>query len=218
MKTRQGIARTIVTAGAVTGLLAFALLAWGGGGIDLPGNGEPGISPPEPAVEPTPPPSPPTTGMYARFDGIEGESLDANHKDWIELNSMSWGIHKAIAGATRTRGETVVGDIVVTKKIDKASPKLAEAVCKGQHIKEVEIHMCASYGGGGSQTFLVYKLTDVLVSSYNVEGSAWSDAVPIESISLNFEEVKETYVEYSLSGTSEGETTYSWDVAENVGQ
>jgi len=219
MKTRQGIARMIVTAGAVTGLLAFALLAWGSD-IDLPGNGGPSISPPETPVEPTPPASPPTTGMYARFEGVEGESLDANHRDWIELDSMSWGMHKAITGATRRSGETTVEDIMITKKIDKASPKLAEAVCKGQVIKEVEIHMCASYGGGGSQTFLVYKLKDVLVSSYEVEGSAWSgsgDAVPTESISLNFAKIEETYTEYSPSGTPEGQTAYGWDVAENVG-
>jgi hypothetical protein len=136
----------IVTAGAVTGLLAFALLAWGGGGIDLPGGGGPGISPPETPVEPIPPASPPTTGMYAKFDGVEGESLDANHRDWIELDSMSWGIHKAITGATGQKGVAAVEDIVVTKKLDKASPKLAEAVCKGQVINEVEIHMCASHG------------------------------------------------------------------------
>lgn len=215
MKTQQDTVRTIVTAGAVIGLLAFALLAWAGD-IDLPGTDGPSISPPETPVEPTPPASTPTTGMYAKFDGVPGESLDANHKDWIELDSMSWGLHKAMAGATGQRGETTVEDIMVTKKLDKASPKLAEAMCAGQVFKEVEIHLCGAYSSGGSQTFLVITLKDVIISSYKVEGSAWSNAVPTESISLNFTKIEETYTEYSTSGTAEGQTEYGWDIVQNA--
>jgi type VI secretion system secreted protein Hcp len=219
MRKQQDVVRTIVTAGAVVALLAFALLAGAGGGIDFPGNGGPSISPPETPVEPTPPPSTPATGMYARFDGVEGESVDDNHKDWIDLDSFSWGLHKAMVGATgqtRRSGVTTVEDIVVTKKLDKASPKLAEALSNGEIFKEVEIHLCASYGFGGSQTFVVYKLKNVMVSSYEVGGSAWGDAVPTESISLNFEEVKQTYVEYDASGTPQGQTQCDLDVTQDT--
>jgi type VI protein secretion system component Hcp len=55
-----------------------------------------------------------------------------------------------------------------------------------------------------------------MVSSYQVGGSAWSDAVPTESISLNFAKIEESYTEYSPSGTPEGQTDYGWDVAQNA--
>jgi len=221
MKTQQDTVRTIVTAGAVIGLLAFALLAWAGD-IDLPGTDGPSIPPAVTPVAPTPPASTPTTGMYARFDEVEGESPDQEHKNWIELDSFSWGEHNAgtmsepPAGQTRRRGVVTVEDIVVTKEVDKSSPKLAEALCTGRVFKEVEIHLCGSYGSGGSQTFLVITLKDVIISSYEVGGSAWSDAVPTESISLNFTKIEQTYTEYSTSGTAEGQTEYGWDIVQNA--
>ena len=30
--------------------------------------------------------------MFAKYDGIEGESEDSNHKGWIDVMAVSWSV------------------------------------------------------------------------------------------------------------------------------
>jgi type VI secretion system secreted protein Hcp len=156
--------------------------------------------------------------LFIKFDGVDGEAQDKDHKGWSDLLSMSWGLHKAGAGATgqtRRRGVATVEDVVCTKEYDKASPKLAESVCTGKVFPKVEIHNTATYAENRA-TFLKYELKNVLVTSQNVSAAGGGDAVPTESFSLNFEEVKQTYVEYDAGGKKKGNVEMSWKVEEGM--
>ena len=155
--------------------------------------------------------------IYMKFDGIDGESLDKDHKNWSVAESMSQAIHKpgkGATGATRRRGDTVMEDIVISKQLDKSSPKLAEAVCNGKVFSKVEFDFTASYTDAGRVTYLKYELKNVMVSSYNLAGHGQSDAVPTEQLSLNFEEIKVTYTENDAAGQKKGNVEYSWKVEE----
>ena len=114
----------------------------------------------------------------------------------------------------RRRGDVVLTDIQVTKELDKASPKLAEAVCNGKVFPKVEIHLTASYTDAGRVTYYAYELKNVLVTSYHVGGSGQSDDVPVEDLALNFEEIKVTYTENDAAGKKKGNVEYSWKVEE----
>jgi type VI secretion system secreted protein Hcp len=156
--------------------------------------------------------------LFMKFDGLDGECNDKDHKAWSDLLSMSWGIHKAGAGATgqtRRRGVATVEDVSCTKEFDKASPKLAESVLLGKVFPKVEIHNTATYGEGRA-TYLKYELKNVMVSSYQTSGAGGGDAVPVENISLNFEEVKQTYVEYDAAGKKKGNVEFGWKVEEGT--
>ena len=63
---------------------------------------------------------------FLKVDGIDGESTDANHTNWIELTSFSTGMSQPVSTSSATGGRTAervnIGDIVVTKTVDKASP------------------------------------------------------------------------------------------------
>jgi len=157
--------------------------------------------------------------LFIKFDGIDGEANDKDHKAWSNLLSFSWGLHKAGAGATgatRRRGVVTVEDVVVTKEYDKSSPKLAESVCMGKVFPKVEIHDTTTYGDGNRAVFLKYELKNVMVSSHNVSAAGGGDAVPHESVSLNFEEVKQTYVEYDAKGGKKGNVEMNWKVEEGT--
>jgi type VI secretion system secreted protein Hcp len=154
--------------------------------------------------------------LFIKFDGTDGEAKDKDHKQWSDLLSMSWGIHKAGGGATgqtRRRGVATVEDVVITKEADKASPKLSEAVVSGKVFPKVEIHDTATYGEGRA-TFLKYELKNVSVTSYNLSAAGGGDAVPHENMSLNFEEVKQTYIEYDEKGSKKGNVEMNWKVEE----
>ena len=157
--------------------------------------------------------------LFIKFDGVDGECNDKDHKGWSDLQSFSWGLHKAGAGATgatRRRGVVTVEDVVVTKQYDKSSPKLAESVCMGKVFPKVEIHDTTTYGDGNRAVFLKYELKNVMVTSHNVSAAGSGDAVPTDSLSLNFGEVKQTYVEYDAKGGKKGNVEMNWKVEEGT--
>ena len=147
--------------------------------------------------------------VFIKFDGIDGESIDKDHKGWIDLLSLSENPSTTSESTTtRTRGETTLGDIVVVKELDKSSPKLAESILMGKVFPKVEIHLTSSAG----TTYYAYELTNVMVTSYSISGDA--DQVPMEEFSLNFEEIKVTYTEMDSEGNKKGNIEYSWKVEE----
>ena len=154
---------------------------------------------------------------YIKFESVEGEAQDKDHKGWSDLATFSQGMEKPGGGATgptRRRGDVVLNDIVCTKELDKASPKLAEAVCKAKVFPKVEIHVTAGGTGAGRVTYYAYALKNCMVTSYNVSGSGQSEEVPTEEFALNFEEIKVTYTEVSQEGKKKGNIEYSWKVEE----
>lgn len=150
---------------------------------------------------------------YIKFDGIDGEFQDKDHKNWSVLESFSQSLHKTgggKTGSTRRGGDVQFEDIHVGKEVDKSSPKLAEAVAKGKVFSKVEIHVTASYTDSGRITYYAYELKNVQVSSYQVGGNG--DSRPSEQMSLNFEEIKVTYTECDNAGKKKGNVEYTWKV------
>lgn len=154
---------------------------------------------------------------YIKFDGIEGEAKDKDHDKWTDILSFNQGVSKpggSATGATRRRGDTILDDIGITKELDKSSPKIAEAVCKGKVFPKVEIHLTASYTDAGRVTYYAYELTNAQVLSYTIGGSGQSEDVPTEDLTLNFEKIKVTYTETDSEGKSKGNIEYTWKVEE----
>jgi type VI secretion system secreted protein Hcp len=154
---------------------------------------------------------------YIKFDGVDGETKDKDHKGWSDLVSFAQGMFKPGSGATgasRRRGDVVLDDIQCVKELDKSSPKLAEAVCKGKVFPKVELHMTASYTDAGRVTYYAYELKNVQVVRYTITGNGQAEHVPTEEFSLNFEEIKVTYTENDEKGKKKGNVEYSWKVEE----
>ena len=154
---------------------------------------------------------------YIKFDGVDGEAMDKDHKNWSDLLSFSQGQTQpggGSTGPTRRRGDVIVDDLQCVKELDKSSPKLAESVCNGKIYPKVEIHMTASTTDAGRVTYYAYELKNVMVTSYNIGGDGQSESVPTENFSLNFEEIKVTYTEVDAKGKSKGNVAYSWKVEE----
>jgi type VI secretion system secreted protein Hcp len=134
---------------------------------------------------------------FMKLGDIKGEATDADHKDWILLESMSAPIYRSVpAGAKdqqRTKGETTCGDIVVSRQLDKSSTKLQEACANGTFFKEVEIHFCTTVKNK-QEPYLTYKLADVIVSSYSFHGTASGSPLPSEQITLGYTKVEWNYI------------------------
>ena len=152
---------------------------------------------------------------FLKLDGIAGESKDSKHKDEIELASFSWGAAHATgpgSGAGAGAGKVAIQDFHFVMRTSKASPKLFLACASGQHLKSAVL--TARKAGKDQQEFYVVKLTDVLVSSYQIGGVEDGD-VPTETVSLNFTKIELQYKPQSPSGQLGTAITAGWDVKGN---
>ena len=153
--------------------------------------------------------------VFAKYDGIDGEAIDANHDKWIDVLSMDWGAHKPGGGQTgqsRRRGGAVVEDVTLTIEYEKAAPKLQEKCLMGEIVPKLEIEQTATYGGARA-TYLKYELKNVMITSFQVNASGNDEAgPPTVVVGNNFEEIKVTYTEYDDTGASQGNVETSHKV------
>ena len=152
---------------------------------------------------------------FAKYDGIDGEAIDANHDKWIDVIAADWGASKPGGGATgqsRRRGGAIVEDMILTIEYEKAAPVLQEKCLMGAVIPKLEIEMTSTYGGARA-TYLKYELTNVMITSFQTNASGNDDAgPPTVTISNNFEEIKVTYTEFDDTGNSGGNVETSHKV------
>lgn len=156
---------------------------------------------------------------FLKIDGIDGESTDDKHKGQIEILSYSQGVAQSITGTASATG-TFTGQrcdmtpLSITKQLDKASPKLAAACAGGDHIKSALLTL--NRAGGDKKQYMEYKLTDVLISSYNVGGaSAGEGGVPVEEIALHFGKIEWKYTVIDTTGKEAGNVAAGWDLVAN---
>ena len=124
---------------------------------------------------------------FPKIEGVEAESADKSHKGEIALEYFSWGQSQtgtAGRGGGGGAGKVMPSDFSFVKRVDKSSPVLMIACATGKHYASAIL--TARKSGDGQQDYLKVTMEDVLVSSYQTGGSANSDVVPMDQISLNF--------------------------------
>lgn len=153
---------------------------------------------------------------FLKIDGVEAESTDDKCKGQIELESFSWGETQsgtAGRGGGAGAGKVQPTDFSFVKKVDKSSPVLLIGCATGQHFKNAVL--TARKAGGGQQDYLKITMEDVLISSYQTGGSAHSDVVPMDQVSLNFAKLEMSYKEQKPDGSLGGEVKQKYDFAAN---
>lgn len=153
--------------------------------------------------------------MYLKIEGIEGEASDRAHSDWIDVLSVDWGakgtpVRASMAvpqgGAERKRpGRVKYSNITLKKSYDASSANLAQACANGTHIPRVSLEWTTTDADGTK--YMRAELQDVIISSYSIDASGDQ---PIESISLNYAEIKTSYIPQDQRGNVETE----WKVEE----
>jgi type VI secretion system secreted protein Hcp len=139
--------------------------------------------------------------MFLKITDIKGESTDKAHKDEIDVLSWSWG---ASTGTARTRKgvlpEACIQDLNVIKYVDAASPQLILNAVTGAVANEAVLTMRKA--GETPLEFLVLKMTNVSVVSYQTGGSGGEDRLT-ENVSLRFESLKGEYRRQKADGSAD---------------
>lgn len=155
---------------------------------------------------------------YLKLDKLKGESIVKGFEDQIQVNGWSWGMiqsgttHKGTGGGS---GRVDVSDMQISKKVDTASPALADAACRGVHFEEAVLTMRKA-GGKEALDYLIITMEDVIVTSLQFTGGEGADEV-YESLALNFAKYTFSYQPQKEDGSKKGgaiDTTY--DIAKNA--
>ncbi|MBW2740233.1 MAG: type VI secretion system tube protein Hcp [Deltaproteobacteria bacterium] len=158
---------------------------------------------------------------FLKIDGIDGESTDDAHADWIEVLSYSTGVSQTASGSASSGGgasseRADFQDFSIVKALDKASPKLSLACADGTHISEVVLELCRA--GGQKLKYMEYKLTDCIVSSSRTGGSSQGgETLPLQEISFNYGKIEWTYTQQQRAGGGGGgNVAAGWNLETNT--
>ena len=159
--------------------------------------------------------------MFLQIEGIEGDSTDAAHTKWIEVESYNHRLSQPSGGSASAQGALTGGradhqEFTVTKRLDSASPLLALHCCNGQHIPEIKLELCRAMGD--KTVFMLYTLKECIVSSVVPGGSGdTEDPTPSEDISFRYGEIHWAYTETdpTSGGKTGGTHEAAWSVLQN---
>lgn len=155
--------------------------------------------------------------MFIKIDGIEGESLDAVHKNEIQVLSWHWDVsqHSNMhSGSGGGSGKATVSDFCFEHYVDKASPNLLSYCLTGKHIKNIQF--VVRKAGGDPLEYLIIKFLDVIITRVDVSGSVEDESRPREEIRFSFTKVTQDYVTQNAEGTKSGVISASYDVKANL--
>lgn len=149
--------------------------------------------------------------IFAKLGDIKGESLDAKHKDEIEVLSFSWGVSNTASPSPGTgagAGKATFQDLTIVHHIDKASPGLLQACATGVHLKEAIItHRKA---GKGQQEYLIVKMNDIIITGVThggLGGQPYS-----ETVNLAFAKVALEYKPQKADGSLDAGIHFKYDL------
>ncbi|NHF58116.1 type VI secretion system tube protein Hcp [Flavobacteriaceae bacterium TP-CH-4] len=127
---------------------------------------------------------------FIKIGDIEGEAVEATHRNWIVIESFNQTLEKQTsAGTTRRSVAPTMTRVVFTKKIDKSTPKLMESCAKGQVHPKVEMEMTSGSERGAPQTFYMVTLENVLITGVNSSGLCSPDCEVMEEVALSFTKI-----------------------------
>lgn len=127
--------------------------------------------------------------IYMKFGAVVGQVTTEGFKDWIELQSLQFGVGRGVgtgAGGKQREGTAPsVSEITISKVYDKASPGLYQDALAGAFDTKVEIKLTATTKNK-TDTYLSYELEKCGISGYSMSSGGDN---PSKSISLNFTKI-----------------------------
>jgi len=153
--------------------------------------------------------------IFLKINGIDGESMDAAHKNEIEILSWDWQIlldsnmHMGSGGGS---GKATVKDLNFLHFVDRSSPNLMKFCLTGKHIPEAKL--VVRKAGGSPLEYLKITMTDVVITNVHPMGSNEEERIK-ERISMSFAKVKQEYTVQNQQGGSGGAVTAGYDIKLN---
>jgi type VI secretion system secreted protein Hcp len=153
--------------------------------------------------------------MFMLVDGAKGESADANHSGYSDVQNLSWGASQAasVSGGGGGSGKVSFSDLTVTAALDSSTPALLKFCASGKHIPNIKISVCKA--GGTQIEYSTIVLKDVLVTGTQFAGTAGGETMGV-NYSFQAAKVEHHYWVQGKDGSKGAESQMGWDVKQNV--
>jgi type VI secretion system secreted protein Hcp len=155
--------------------------------------------------------------MFLKITDVKGESKDSKHSGEIEIESFSWGATQLGASSHGTgagAGKVSMNDFHFVMRNNTSSPTLFLFCANGKHLKDATL-TCRK-AGGKQENYLIVKMSDVLISSYQTGGSSAGE-VPMDQISLNYSKIEIDALGQDEKGITKSAGKKWWDMKTNTG-
>ena len=153
--------------------------------------------------------------IYMKYDdgAVKGDVTESNHKNWIELGSVQWGVGRGIssptgASADRESSAPSLSEITVSKSQDIASVKLLTEALQGDGVK-TQIDFCRT-NKDQMDVYLTIELTNTMISGYSI--SSGGDR-PSETLSLNFTKIMVKGTQMAAKGDGVEPSNVTYDIS-----
>ncbi|MEX0730700.1 MAG: type VI secretion system tube protein Hcp [Aquisalimonadaceae bacterium] len=158
--------------------------------------------------------------IFMHFEGIKGESADSNHKEWMDVRNLRWGVSRDISAKTSTQNDressnAEISDLTVTRSMDSASTGLFLESCCGKG-KDVVLHLTKTGSGAGADVYVEYTLKNALISNYEVVANGQDTERPMEHITISFVDLEFKYIPYDEDGNALAAVAVGFDTATNT--
>ena len=124
---------------------------------------------------------------FLKLEGITSESKDPAHKDWIDVESFSFGCEVSDftigAAGILVADDPTVAPWVFTQGMHRGSPTLFQFCVNGIAIPTAEFHVRKA-GGDNPFVYFKVKFTDCLIT--NLTTSTEGKALPMETLTIAF--------------------------------
>lgn len=144
--------------------------------------------------------------VFLKIDGLTGESKDAQHQGWIDVNSYSWGAKRT--GNTSGSGSMAnYHNLTVHCQVDKATAGALLYASNGNKIKNVELSACKA-GGEQIEYYRVTLESVIMIEVLLREGGISTDI----EYEFQADRVKFQYWEQGMVGGKGAESRMGWDI------
>lgn len=154
---------------------------------------------------------------FVNIDGIDGESTDDLHPDWIEVITYETNLDQKISttasssgGATAERAN--FKPFIFSKLLDRTTPKLSLACAQGTHIDTIIMELCRA--GGDKLKYMAYKLTNCIISRIITGGGPGE--FPADIVFVDFGKIEWRYtLQKRAGGGAAGQIAAGWNLQKN---
>jgi type VI secretion system secreted protein Hcp len=158
------------------------------------------------------------TDAYLQIEGIKGESMDAEHKGWIEIARLHWGVMQPRSATASTAGghtaERCEHRILSLSKVaDLASPILMQTCSMGRTIPKAKLELMRADGDGVRVKYYEVEMTNVIIS--NIDQVLADGGLLQDEIGLRYAKVVWRYTQQKIGGGAGGNTAGGWDLSTN---
>lgn len=144
--------------------------------------------------------------LFLFVPGAPGESMDANHMDWIEVSSFGHGVNWDGSQASHQ-------NLTVTYTMDKSVPVVNIRACDHQSLTNVVLEL--THSGDTSELVYRVKLWDAHVTGVSVSGTGATTGQTV-SVTFDFGRIEWKYIPYDQGGAPLSAFTAGWNVTNNV--